>query len=187
MSSLGLKILCLIVSILYINGCSVGDIDLSFIPSGGVTCIFENNGNTYHLVYDPCGESLDCQPGSNYIAVQNEMERNKNQVKECWFLISNGDPPAISTDTFHGDKAYIAKYNQGQDARVTDIRFFCGDSDFDDTKTTCNEIPGSTPSEYYLELYTKNACDAAGDSSGLSAGWIFVIWYIILFMYIYIK
>ena len=178
MSNYGLKISVLIVSMLYVNGCSVGDIDMSFITSE-IQCPFQSGGGNYYIIYNPCIATIECGT-SRYIAIQ---QYQINPRENCWYLISTGDEPTtLSTETFHGDKAYVAQYtngqaDQGQPPRKLDIRFFCSDSDYDQTKTTCNEVGTA---EYYLEIYTINACTATEDSSSnrLSAGWIFVIWYI---------
>ena len=182
MLGLGLIILNLIVSILHVNGCTVGEIDMSFITSE-ISCTFgETPTTSYQLRYMPCGNTVECQvDGSYQMALQQETTEREG-IKECWLLAMESDTPMLSEDVIHDENAYIIKYTGGEDNRVTDFRFFCGDTQFDTSKTTCGQIAGADPPEYYLELYSSTICDIEpplSSNSGLSGGWIFIIWYYI--------
>ena len=185
MSHLGLKIFGLIASILYVNGCTVGEIDLSFIASE-ISCTFgETTAFTYQIRYTPCVNDVECTvDGSFQMAMQQETTKATESVKECWLLAMDSDEPVLSSQTFHDENAYVIQYRYGEDDRVTDFRFFCGDTEFDESKTTCGEVTGSNPPEYYLEIYSSTICSIepptvpSTQKSGLSAGWIFVIMYV---------
>ena len=76
MSRVGLILLGFIVSVLYVNGCTVGEIDLSFIESE-ICCTFgETEFTSFQLRYMPCGDTVECiKDGSFQMALQQETDR----------------------------------------------------------------------------------------------------------------
>jgi len=190
MSRVGLMLLGLVVPILYVNGCMVGEIDLSFIESE-ICCTFgESEVTSYQLRYMPCEyNSVECiADGSFQMALQ--QEKRGGEVIECWRLAYSNDVPTISEQVIHGDNAYVLTYSDGFQNRITHFRFFCGDTVFDESKTTCNQIQTSQgdPPEYYLELYSSNICNvepatSSSSKAGLSGGSIFVICFCSVFLF----
>jgi len=178
-------ILNLMISILHVYGCTVGEIDMSFITSE-ISCTFgETLTTSYQIRYMPCGNTVECSiDGSYQMALQ--QETTEKGIKECWLLAMENDTPILSEDVIHDENAYIIKYTGGEDNRVTDFRFFCGDKEFDTSKTTCGEVTGSNPPEYYLEIYSSTICGIEpplSSKSGLSGGWIFIICFLTAFLF----
>ena len=185
MSHLGLILFGLIVSILCMNGCTVGEVDLSFITSE-ITCTYgENENSFFQIKYMPCSNEIECSLVNTFqMALLQEVERGSNNPERCWKLANSSDVPNLSSQTIDGKNAYVIQYTNGDNNYVTDFRFFCGNTEFDTSNTTCGPIGAS---EVYLELYSSTICNTTPliqPKSGLSGGWIFVIWYHIYIMYI---
>ena len=112
--------------------------------------------------------------------VHSKWHYNKKQTEAL-----NDNVPIISQEIIHDDDAYVITYTAGVDNKITHFRFFCGETEFDESRTTCNQLETSPeePEEYYLELYSSTICNIepsippSTSKSGLSGGSIFVIWY----------
>mmetsp|Transcript_63560 Transcript_63560/g.77751 ORF Transcript_63560/g.77751 Transcript_63560/m.77751 type:complete len:252 (+) Transcript_63560:62-817(+) len=175
MACLGL-ILLVSILILCINGCTVGEVDLSFITSEIICKYGENENSLFQIKYMPCTDNVVCEIiESLQMALLQEVEINSNNVERCWKLAKNSDVPNLSSQIIDGKNAYVIQYTNGDNNYVTDFRFFCGNTEFDTNNTSCGK---NGESEVYLELYSLTICDTTPliqPKSGLSGGWIFVI------------
>ena len=161
----------------------VGEIDLSFISSE-ICCTF----GQLQIRYLPCMDETECLCSCN--ADKTDQMALLQQtvggiVIDCWYLAMNEDIPNIFEREYHNEKAYVLQYTNGFAERITDFRFFCGDTTLDVDRTACGQVQGTMPQEYYLEIYSSTICSVepppvvSPQSNGLSGGWIFIIWYCI--------
>mmetsp|Transcript_86975 Transcript_86975/g.106664 ORF Transcript_86975/g.106664 Transcript_86975/m.106664 type:complete len:260 (-) Transcript_86975:603-1382(-) len=188
------NLLSLLLDFIYIiNGCQVGVLDLSFIGTN-VKCEITDSTPGYVITYQPCGDyvvcSCDCNSdGQSFMALATTLDRT-GQYKTCTELAMSTDIATFGRQKINGNNAYVITYDESLSGESIDLRFYCGETTLDSTRTTCGIEPGLEPIRYYLEIYSSNACTAAngaGVKSGLSGGWIFIIciiWVFILYCFI---
>ena len=181
------KILLLLLGfICIINGCKVGVLDLSFIDAN-VKCEFPEPTPEYVITYQPCLDNVTCHcdcssDGHHFMALATKLD-SSGQHSTCTELAVSTDIATFGRQEINGNNAYVITYDESLSGESIDLRFYCGETTLDSARTACGIEPGLEPIRYYLEIYSSNACTAAngaGVKSGLSGGWIFIIWYVFL-------